>query len=120
MNRAHHKTSRTSFLVIVLLACSIVCAATALSGRVIPAQAGRVIKRETSTAQFTTQLAEQSESETKTETKHDTPLFTIQTVIHLFRFDAAAPAVSGFITGTRGGADVRIIPLYLVVRTLRI
>lgn len=120
MNRAHHNTPRTSLLVIALLVCSIVCAAANLTNRVIPAHAGRVVKRETRAAQITTQLAENVESETKTETRHDTPLFTIHTVTQLFPFDPAAPTVSGFITGVSGRTAIRFIPLYLVKRTLRI
>ncbi|HTF22061.1 MAG TPA: hypothetical protein VK658_28465 [Chryseolinea sp.] len=118
MNRNYRNTSLTSVLVLAILLCSIVCSVTNVFGRVIPAQAARVIKKEATSTQLTTQLAEKVESES--DTKHSTPLFVIQTVIQLFRFDFAAPGYSGLVYATRFGGHRNIIPLYLIERTIRI
>ncbi|MGC3948036.1 MAG: hypothetical protein QM762_26600 [Chryseolinea sp.] len=122
MNRTYRNMSPASVLVIVLLLCSIVCTATNVFGRVFPAETARIVKKESQSTQLNTQLAEKSESETKTENeaRHDTPFFAIQTVIQLFRFDIATPAVSGFVYTTRFGSARSVIPLYLFKRTIRI
>jgi hypothetical protein len=109
-------------LVIVILLCSIVCSVTNVFGRVIPAQATRIVKKESMSTQLSTQLAEKVESETKTdtETKYQTSFFVIQTVVELFRFDIESPGSSGLVHATRWGRFRNLIPLYLVERTIRI
>ena len=84
----------------------------------MPAQAARVLKKESTTAQFSVQLAEKVESES--DSKHSTPLFVIQTVIQLFRFDFAAPGYTGLVYATRFGGYRNIGPIYLVERAIRI
>ena len=118
MNRNYRNTPLTSVLVVAVLLCSIVCSVTNVFGRVIPAQAARVLKKDSATPQLTAQLAEKVESES--DTKHFTPLFIVQTVIQLFRFDFSAPAFSGLVYATRYNSYRSIIPIYLVERAIRI
>lgn len=118
MSRNYRHTSFASMLVVAILMCSIVCSVTSVFGRGIPAQGARVFRKDATTAQFTTQLAEKVESESNN--KHCTPLFVIHTVIQLFRFDLAMPGYSGLVYATRFGVHRNIIPIYLVERVIRI
>jgi hypothetical protein len=118
MNRNYRNTSLTSLLVVAVLLCSIVCSVTNVFGRVIPAQAARVLKKDAATPQLTAQLAEKVESES--DSKHATPLFILQTVIELFRFDFSAPEFSGLVYATKVSSYRNIIPIYLVERAIRI
>jgi len=118
MNRNYSDISLTSVLVVAILLCSIVCTITNVFGDFMPPRAARVLRKESTTAQFTVQLAEKVESES--DTKHFTPSFVIQTVIHLFRFDFAAPGFTGLVYATRFGGYRNIVPIYLVERAIRI
>jgi hypothetical protein len=118
MNRNYRNTSFTNVLVVAVLLCSIVCSITNVFGNVMPAQAARVLKKESTTTQFTVQLAEKVESES--DSKQFAPSFVIQTVIHHFRFDFAAPGFSGFVYATKFGGFRNIIPIYIVERAIRI
>jgi hypothetical protein len=118
MNQNCRNTSFTSLLVVAILLCSIVCSITNVFGSVIPAQAARVLKKESTATQFSIQLAEKVESES--DSKHFAPSFVIQTVIQLFRFDFAAPGYSGLVYATRFGGFPKIVPIYLVERAIRI
>lgn len=114
--------SPASLLVVAILLCSIVCSVTNVFGRVIVAQSNRVVSKESTTTQVTTQLAEKAESETKTESenKYHTPFFVIQSVIQIFGFDIAAPGCSGLVYEGRLGRFRNLIPLFLIQRTIQI
>jgi hypothetical protein len=118
MNRNYRRTSLTRALVVAVLLCSIVCSITNVFGCVMPAQAARVLKKESPTRQFTVQLAEKVESES--DSKQFTPSFVIQTVIQQFRFNFSAPRYSGFFYGTKFGGFRNIVPIYLAERAIRI
>lgn len=118
MNKRDRKASFTSLLVTVIWLCSIVCSVVNAFGAVGAPQDHLILKKETQAGQFTTQLAEKAESET--DSKHQTPLFVIQTAVHVFWFGQMSIAGSGHISNTHLSESRSLIPLYLARRTLRI